>query len=150
MRRFAFPLERVLDYRRLQAETERAKLQQLLTEHREIVRRRDGLNAEVVALQRFPAGTAPEFDARSNYFGFLSRQRRTVQEQVAQSDRNLVAQRMRTLEAERRRDLLERLRVTKKAAWSVELERELEQLAADSYRARLHGLRRSVEKRQIL
>lgn len=141
MKAFRFALDRVLDFRKLQSDAERAKLDQLLVQRTALLCKNEELAAEARTLQGFTTALPAELTARENYRAFLRRQEQYLRSEIAKIDRLLAEQRQRVLEAERRRDLLEKLKHRRHAEWNVAFDRELEELAADAFRARLHAAR---------
>jgi hypothetical protein len=141
MKRFIFPLERVLDYRRVHLQIEECKLEQLHAELNGIDAHASALAADLALSQRAlvtaPSVTAMEFatlDAFRRYTAF-----ETVRADRARVDcrRRLTAQREAV--TQRRRDvrLLENLRDRRLRTWKAGLDREIEQQAAESFLARV-------------
>lgn len=143
MKRFEFTLERVLEFRRLQASTERARLDEILAQRAPLVVAQERLSEEGRAVLRYGAKLPVEFSARDNYSQFVRRQQERLEAQMVEIDKRAAAQRTKVMEAERRCDLLEKLKQRRQTEWTVAADRELEELAADSFRARLHASRRA-------
>jgi hypothetical protein len=153
MKRFVFPLERALEIRRMQAEAERAKLEALVGEQA----RREAEKIERLAERDGcwvvpPAGAAADPSA----LGTASRYRRHltgIVQGIEWDLRRLGAevgqQRLAAMEAQRRQELLEKLRERRRREWEAASVRELDEIAADSHRARLHSHAR-VQKREVL
>ena len=58
--------------------------------------------------------------------------------QRTQTERQITEQRTRLLEARRNVELLKRLRSKRLAAWKLDFNREIEQLAAEAHLSRIH------------
>jgi flagellar export protein FliJ len=137
MKKFIFPLDRVMEWRRTQAKVEEARLEKLYVEERAIDAREEALREEcsraeqslltatnatgfeLAALDRFKRYTAAE-RAR------LGRDRAECRKKIASQSQVVSA---------KRRDvrLLERLKEKKFDAWTKELAREIEREAGEAY-----------------
>jgi len=141
MKKFSFPLDRVLSWRQTQTRLEEATLERLTTEKRELDLRdaalqrsvreagekltssRSVFSSEIGALEHF-RGSAT---AQSRHFTIS---RVALEKKIAQQTQIVI---------ERRRDahLLERLRETRLKDWHSAASREVEQQAEESYMSRL-------------
>jgi flagellar export protein FliJ len=141
MTSFRFRLEKVLDWRRQQMELEEAGFKRQSTAIAEM----DGACAALEA-----SGIRAELEVRAwkplagndlaALAGFRLHTRRQEQEIArlrAEAQKKLEAQKATLLEARRRCRLLERLRERRLAEWQTACDRELEELAAESYLAGL-------------
>ena len=140
MKKFHFPLARVMDWRRTQTRMEEAKLEQLYGEIRGLDARRAELNAErtrsELALLAAPSVTGlqlAELDAFQRFSvaeqGRLERQQLDCRQRIAATIQVVAA---------KRRDvrLLERLKDERLKAWNSELGREIDAQADETYLAK--------------
>ena len=141
MKKFSFPLDRVLSWRQTQARLEEANLERLTAERRALDLRDAALQqsvreasaklassasvlpAEIGAMEHFRSSAA----AQSRHFAVS---RVTLEKKIALQTQVVI---------ERRRDahLLERLRESRIREWRSAAAREVEQQAEESYIARL-------------
>jgi len=140
VKRFVFRLESVLRWRRSLFGQEHNRLRALVAERDAILLRLKELEelrqrAEQALLEA-PAVTGSELAALEAYRRRLNLERARKQQELADCEPRIEAQRQRVLEAQRRVRLLERLRERRFSEWEAELNRELEALAAESYLAR--------------
>jgi flagellar export protein FliJ len=147
MKAFEFRLERILEFRKEQAELERGRLQQILlqiqlleTEAEALAVRSSEERDRVIAGEGL---TGHDLASLSNYKRHVQRRStelsRAQQVLAAQSQR----QRVNVMESERKVRLLEKLKDRRLTSWKSACDRELEELAADSYLARLAAGRRA-------
>ena len=140
MKKFAFPLDRVLDWRRTQAGIEEANLGRLHAELRSLEARQTALIQEFDrqrdTLIRAESHTGFELTIFDEYRKSVVIDWARLEQARAQCGTRIAAQ----IEAVRakRRDLrlLERLRDRRFAEWTAELGREVDREAADAYLAR--------------
>jgi flagellar export protein FliJ len=136
MKRFQFPLERVLRYRRTQADLVRAKLSRLEAELAKMRQdRRDvmeGFQAEV-----------RQADASSSQRLELGRYRMVVEIQVQRLDqaigakaKEVAAQRELYVKANQAAEVLDKVKGKQYERWEQDLAKELDSLAMDSYLSR--------------
>jgi flagellar export protein FliJ len=137
MKTFQFPLQRVLEYRELQMRTEEEKLSTIQNQLAEVLHRENALtaaqlNAEMNLLGR-PVVEATEFRAlsafqlriRSEKVSLVTA-RKTLETQIAE-------QRKRLLKARKDCKILQNLKDRRKKAWMYLSDREIENIAAESY-----------------
>jgi flagellar biosynthesis chaperone FliJ len=136
MKRFAFPLERVLAYRRSQADLEQAKLVNLETELKKL---REELNVLQASFAEEVRNVRPNPVDRAE----LGRYRMVVETQtirIEQRMREKVAQVERQkqvyVKANQAAEVLVKVKDKQKKNWEKELQKELDSLAMDSYLAR--------------
>ena len=145
MKRFHFPLDRVLAFRRLTAEAEQAKLEQCAAHVRAIDER-------IAALSRHEAGErdsvrgmeSPEQPGVSTvslnvypaYRGAVNRMRAELDRQRAQAVHQFELQRNNSIAANQARELLERAKEMAQQRWTEEFNREIENNAAELFLAR--------------
>ena len=137
MKRFEFRLDSVLRLRQLELEAEEAKLQQFLGEqHRlsaalqSMATERHQAKAFVYNLPDF--GTA-ELRNMSAFLLGLDVKTNTTRKRLEEAVQAVKAQRQRVVHAERNEKLLEKLRTRKLDEWKREADRELEDIAQDSW-----------------
>ena len=140
MKRFDFPLEKVREWRREQAELEERKLQKLYGDLEGIAAERARIEAEleeaVIAVraqaQPLPADLANLDQYREYARQCLLRNR----QRGAECEKQIALQRQALVEARRRFELLDRLRQKAWAEWNAAREKEQEELAAELYLAK--------------
>ena len=140
MKKFSFPLERVLAWRQTQCKLEEAKLDRANFELRaleqqlaQLVQDRDAARRDLVATD---GRTGAEFQALEPYRA-ASEAQGIRGARIAADLRLSIAAQMQVV-TERRRDakLLERLREQQFKAWSEAAAKEVEQQAEESYLSR--------------
>lgn len=144
MKRFQFRLDRVLEIRRIQARMEEEALHRLHAARAALEERLRHAGQEISA--SFHAPLEQQRHA-ADYRRFLADQARRIEGDLVQLQARIAAQQAKLAEAERRCRLLTRLRERHLAEWNAAFARELDELAADAHRARLHAARSRVEKR---
>jgi hypothetical protein len=136
MKRFQFPLERVLRYRRSQADLERAKLSRLEGEMAKLRRQRqdliEGFQAEVrqagaSSLQRLELG---------RYRMVVERQAQRLDQAIGEKAQQVAGQREVYLKANQAAEVLQKVKGKQYLNWEKELAKELDALAMDSYLSR--------------
>lgn len=140
MKRFQFRLQAALDWRSRQKEIEQARLQTLFDElhgidaalHR-IAEGAEEAQAEIYGSREIVAGALVALE-RHRYH--LQRERARVLELRADCEARVAAQRKRLIEAERGVRLLEKLKERRLAEWTMEVNKELETVASESFLAR--------------
>ncbi len=147
MKRFQFSLDRVLSFRTTQAERERAKLEAILSHRTTLERAQENIVEEALELRRHIPIDVAERHARADYWLFLQRRQKQLTVEIAHIDEQARTQRAAVLEAERNCELLEKLKNQRLGEWQHGVDRELEELADDSFRARLFATRSRAEER---
>lgn len=146
MRVFRFPLEKVLDWRRTQLEVAEAELRKRAAALAAVDRERALVEAAAVAaeieVRRASSVDGAELAALDEFRRHVHSQERMLAARRAECERRAAAQEAAMLEARRRCRLLERLRERRWSEWKAEADRELEQVAAESYLARWNATRR--------
>jgi flagellar export protein FliJ len=137
MKTFHFRLQRVLEYRELQMRTEEEKLSTIQNQLAEVLHRENALtaaqlNAEmnllgrpVVEATEFRALSAFQFRIRSEKVSLLAA-RKNLETQIAE-------QRKRLLKVRKDCKILQNLKDRRKKAWTYLSDREIENIAAESY-----------------
>lgn len=140
MRRFRFPLETVRRWRESQLELEESRLQALFGELRWIEGRLKELAEAKAAAERevlsAPVVEAQQLVALEAYRLHLEAEQERLRRQEADCARRIAVQRERVLEAERRLQLIEKLKGRHRAEWEFEFHREEEALATEVFLAR--------------
>lgn len=139
MQRFHFPLEAVLQYRRVQAEREEARLQEL---HRELqywqfqIHQLESARDEARRSLRVlaPSGAIPLANG--------DRYQEHVRTKISQHSRQITGCRQRVekqqavvIEANRQYELLKKLKEKARAEWQIAVDRQEEELAAEVFLA---------------
>jgi flagellar export protein FliJ len=139
MRAFEFPLRRVLEWRRTQFELEENKLRQLaatLEELRLAAVRLDLVKGRAeVAVRQSAVVEACDLWALAAYRQRLIAELKALALRRTACQREVDAQRQKVMEAQRQCRLLEKLEQRRRAEWSWAADREMENLAAESFLA---------------
>lgn len=139
MKKFHFPMGRVIDWREAQARLEEAKLETLYAELRAIESQQQTLDRERDAAEKNVAArgaTGAEL-ARLGEFRRFTIVERTRLEKVRAEVSGKIAAQIQVVAAKRRDvRLLERLKQQKLIAWHRELGRELDAQADEAYLAK--------------
>ena len=140
MKRFAFSLERAMDWRRAQARLEQSKLERLFAELAAIDARRKALREEAAESERRlcsgPEASGFELAALDTFrrYAFLEQSR--LMQRRADCEKRIAAQ-MQTIAAKRRDvRLLELARERRYHRWQAEAEREIDRQAEEIYLAK--------------
>jgi hypothetical protein len=138
MKRFEFRLDRVAAWREEQLELEESRLHLLQGELQHLEARRAALDSEEAAsahaLVRAASLTAEDLHREDRFRRYAARERELIALKKTATERSINEQRARVLEARKKLELLKRLRAKRLAAWTADLDRELEQQAADAHR----------------
>ena len=139
MKAFQFPLERALDWRRTQLEVAEARVQQQLGALTAIDNARVDLGAmgqrAELEVRQFSGLEGGDLSALGEYRLNLKVRARQLAAQRVECQKELAARQTAMLEARRRCRLLERLKARRLSEWQSAADRELDELAADSYLA---------------
>jgi len=138
---FRFRLERVLAWRRTQLELEDAKLKKLIAAVAELDRSRAELEATAIRSEGDVRQWSPlaghDLAALASFRLHVRNRENDLSARRREALQRLEAQYRAMLEARRKCRLLERLEQRRLAEWQAGAERELEQLAAETYLAGL-------------
>jgi len=146
MKRFRFPLDRVRQFRKMQMESEHAKLEQIYARLHSI----ESLTAEL-GRQKRQAETSVvsaasvaglELNSLKEFRTYARKMTSVFQLRRAKIEAEIELQRQALLEARRKYEMLDRLRSRSRSKWQYEFDREQDQLAAEVHLAgwnRLHG-----------
>jgi hypothetical protein len=140
MTSFRFRLQRVLELRRTQLEIEQARHQRHLAAVAALDRARveieaSGIQAEV-QVRQWSRVEGKDLGALEEFRRAVRKKQKDIGLRRAESSKAANAQLAVMLEAQRRCRLLERLKERRLAEWRTAEDRDLEQLATESYLAR--------------
>jgi hypothetical protein len=140
MKAFHFPLEKALDWRRIQLELEEARYKQQVAAVSGLDRRRaeveaSGIRAEIQVREWRPI-EASDLTALGNFRLYVRAQESEIARLRFEAAQKLAEQQKLMLEARRRCRLLERLKEQRFTEWTATRDREVEEIAAESYMAR--------------
>jgi flagellar export protein FliJ len=138
--RFHFPLEKVLDFRRLQLEAEEAKLEALHCERLALAAEWAHLESETtqtrLSLMVTGVAEAQELVASDLYLRHLSAMKKRLVARLTDWQTRADKQQQAIVEARRRVRLLEKLKERKLREWQMGVDREQENLASELYLAK--------------
>jgi hypothetical protein len=139
MTNFHFSLQKALDLRHLQLELHEAKFQQQAAVLVELARVREAMQASRAVAEAHvrAGGSAQGYDlaALGAFRLHLQSKEKDLAQRRLEGEKKLEECRDAMLEARRRCRLLENLKARRKVDWTVALNRELEELASESYLA---------------
>jgi flagellar export protein FliJ len=136
MKKFAFRLERVLDLRRLEADMEQNKLATL---EAEMERLRDRLRSLADAYQHQVSVVSTDPYERTLLNGYrlhFESTHRQVEADLAQRQLAADLQRAKYIAARQKVEVLEKVKRNQKEDWERQLQKELDDMAMDSFLAR--------------
>ncbi|MCS7044457.1 MAG: hypothetical protein NZR01_16860 [Bryobacteraceae bacterium] len=140
MKKFRFPLDRLLNYRRARLAAEQAKLEKILAEQRALRERRAALEREDrmirESLLHLPVLTSVELEAAAAFRRFAEAETVRLLSAEGELASRLERQREALVAARREVEVLERLRERKREDWRRELDREMETQVAELVIAR--------------
>ena len=146
MKKFSFPLDRVLVWRRVELDREQAVLQRLLAERNALAARETEVRRQRIDSERLISANRyidSEFVATlPDWQSYMKRTIASISEELLVADQKTAQQQARFYEAKRRVGLLERLREKRLDHWESELSHEEEAFAAEAFLARSVVLRR--------
>ena len=142
MKAFQFPLAKALDWRRIQLELEEARYKQQIASLAGLDRQRaeveaSGIRAEIQVREWSPIA-AGDLSALGNFRLHIKSQESEIARRRFEAAQKLAEQQKLMLEARRRWRLLDRLKDRRLTEWTTGRDREVEQIAAESYLARWH------------
>lgn len=142
MKKFKFPLDRALDWRRTQAQIAESQLQRLYAELRTAEHRlRETEQAREQAQRQLLAGgsaTGSELAALDRYRKAAAEECVRLAKAVGEINRRVQAQLQTVLGKRRDVKLLEHLRADKLQQWNAELDREIDREASELHMAKLN------------
>jgi hypothetical protein len=140
MNAFRFPLERVLAWRRTQLEVEENRYLQELAALAALQDRMAGLatagESAETAVRTWNPVAGLELESLGRYRLHLKAEAFRLKMDEDEARRRVAFRQASMLEARRRLRLLENLKARQYAAWKADCDRELEQIAAESYLSR--------------
>jgi hypothetical protein len=148
MKAFQFPLEKALDWRRVQLELEEARYKQQAAALAGLDRQRaeveaSGIRAEIEVREWRPIA-AGDLTALGSFRQYVKSRESEIARLRFEAAQKLAEQQKVMLEARRRCRLLERLKEHRLTEWTAERDREVEEIAAESYLARWSRRRTST------
>jgi hypothetical protein len=146
MKAFQFPLDKALDWRRIQLELEEARYKKQVAEIAGLDQRRaeieaSGIRAEIQVREWSPIA-ASDLTALGNFRLRVKSQESEIAKRRFEAAKKLAEQQKLMLDARRRCRLLERLKERRLAEWTAGRDHELDEIAAESYLARWSRQRR--------
>jgi hypothetical protein len=136
MKKFSFPLDRVLAWRTTQTRLEEAALEKLRSELRALDQQRTNLDESLVdardSLLGSRSATSIEIAALEHYRAASAQQVVRIAHNRAGIEQK-IAQQMKVVAERRHARLLEKLRERRLAEWRAAADKEVEQLAEESY-----------------
>jgi flagellar export protein FliJ len=140
MKKFRFPLERLLNYRRGRLAAEQARLERLVAEQAALERRRAALEHEerfvMESLRRLPVITASDLNAAEGFRRFAAAECVRLLSEAGMLASRIEAQKNAVLSARREVEILERLREKRLHDWRSEVDKDMEQQVAELVVAR--------------
>jgi hypothetical protein len=140
MTAYKFPLQRVLDLRRTQLELEEARFRQQTAElaaleHARAEVEAEGIRAEI-QVREWTRVAGEDLRALGAFRLRVKAREEQIAAQRMECARKVAERQTAMLEARRRCVLLERLEERRRAEWRAARDRELEEMASESYLAR--------------
>jgi len=140
MTTFRFPLQKVLDWRRTQLELAEASFQRQIAALASIDRayaemEASGIRAEM-EVRRWDPLAGLDLAALGRFRLLVQSREKQISLQRAECQRELAVRKSAMLEARRRCRLLERLKERRLGEWTLARDRELEEVASESFLAR--------------
>jgi hypothetical protein len=141
MKRFVFPLQRVMDWRTLQVRSEEEEKLANLQQQAEALALRENalttaeLNSEIELLKR-PSIEGSDLQALALFQERVHKERANLQVRRKQFEAQVVEQRKRLLKARRDVRVLEKLKESRLRTWTYMSDRETENTAAESFLAK--------------
>lgn len=140
MKKFRFPLDRLLNYRRSRLTAEQARLDRLLADQANIARSREALEREerIVneSLRALPVISSDQLRAVAAFRRFAADEALRLAAEAAAAASRVAAQREAVLSARREVEVLEKLRERRLHDWRRELDQEMERQTAELVVAR--------------
>ena len=140
MKAFRFNLERVLEFHAAQVRAEEVKLQVLNDQAANLRRASESLDqsraAEEDKIRHATVLEGADLQALESYRKQVQRQKEHLRDRLVDLEKRLDAQRDQLLKARRKLRLLEKLRERRLQEWTIEANKELEQIASESHLAR--------------
>jgi flagellar export protein FliJ len=151
MKAFEFTLQRMLEFRRQQADSERISLQRLVAQFKGYEDEQTALRTQNdearIGVAGLSAIEGQFLGALASFQGHVERRLKDVERLKAELLPQIERQRLLVVESDRKVKLLDRLREQKYREWVASRDKEIDELAADSYLARLSAKRRASQSR---
>jgi flagellar biosynthesis chaperone FliJ len=142
MKKFHFPLSRVIDWREAQARLEESKLEGLYAEQRAIDARKNQLSRERESAENAVAergATGSELARLGEFHRFSAAEHARLEKLRDDCGQRIAAQIQAVTGKRRDARLLERLKQQKLIAWNREFSREIDAQAEEAYLAKWNG-----------
>lgn len=139
MKKFAFRLERLLQWRTVEREQQEARLQALFSELEQLDAARRALERNAESAEESvlrPDVLTEERQALDGYRRFISSERQRLLGLRAELGTRIEKQMLVLVEAERKVEALSQMRDDKKAEWRIERDKEQEDLVSELVVAR--------------
>jgi flagellar export protein FliJ len=139
VKKFAFRLERLLQWRTLEREQEEGRLQALFSELEQLDAARRALEGNLESAEESvlrPDVFTEERQALDGYRRFVTNERKRLLGLRGELETRIEKQRLVLVEAERKVEALSRMRDDKKAEWRAELDKEQENMVSELVVAR--------------
>jgi hypothetical protein len=149
MKKFAFPLERVMDFRRTQARLEEIKLERLYAELRALDTREVALIEQRVqsekALKSMASVTGQDLEMFSSYQAATKKEQKRMDKARGECRKFIAAQL--AVVTVKRRDvkLLEHLKEQRFDKWEHEMFKEIDQQAEEAYLSKWNASQRELQ-----
>jgi flagellar export protein FliJ len=149
MKRFEFRLQKVLEWREKQLELEDARFKQQIAGIAGLDQARAGIESAgqqaEIQLRSAPAVSGQDLAALAGFRQHVKTRAIEIAAQRAEAQKRLEAQQRVMLEARRRCRLLERLKERRLSEWQAACDRELDEVASESFLARWAALDRQAQ-----
>lgn len=140
MKRFRFPLDRLMNWRKVQCDQEEARLGQLVAAASVLKQNRETLQVMADREYRLVLGSrAPlseELEALSAFRRHVASEDRRMGARLAEMTQQISGQRDRLLEARRKWEALSRLRGRRHQEWRLDADRQMEEMTGELVVAR--------------
>lgn len=140
MKKFRFPLEKLLNYRRGRLASEQARLERLLAEQAALQRRRAALEREerlvMESLRRLRVLTSEDLSSAAGFRRYAAAEAVRLLSEAGELASRIEARKNAVLAARREVEVLERLREKRLQDWRSEIDRETERQVAELVVAR--------------
>ena len=141
MKTFRFNLERVLEFQAARLLAEEVKLRSLNDEAANLQHASESLDqsrtVEEDKVRHATSLAGSDLHSLEAYRRQVERQKENLRQRFADVQKRLAVQREQLMIARRKHRLLEKLRERRLQEWTVESDREIEQIASESHLARL-------------
>jgi hypothetical protein len=140
VKKFQFPLEKLMQWRQMKLDAAIARLERMLEEGRMLDEKRANLEGEVTeseaALTRATHTAGEEIAALDAFRRYAQRQQELLRQMQTELQARVESQRGAVVEARRQVELLEQIKADRLRGWRAELDREQEQMVAELVVAR--------------